>query len=124
MNSKTGFSKLSETTTRAYCRKCKHARVPRRNMLCASCRRARPASQRTSIVPIWARILAVKEAQTFSANGNKTPYLTTVDMLAWAKVSMNSASGRQFENASNSADAWNSFIANKTNASSGEYVNA
>lgn len=97
-----------------YCKKCKHARVARRNQLCATCRKAKPASQSRAIVPIWARVLAVKEAQTFSANGRQTPYITTADMLAWAGVSMISANGRQFENASNSADAWNTFLANKT----------
>lgn len=90
------------------CKRCKTNTVPRPGMVCNGCRK-HPAPAPSRATPIWARILAVRDAGTFSGEAHRL--ITTADILALRNKSLLSASGTEFEVAADLAERWNQWMA-------------
>lgn len=91
------------------CQKCPN-RIPANRRLCdAHLKHPAPAPTRAAIVPMWSRILAVRDAGTFRADAPRL--VTTADVLALRNKSLLSASGAEFEVAADLAARWNQWMA-------------
>lgn len=91
------------------CQVC-HNKIPAGRRLCDTHRKHRkPAPSRAACVPMWSRILSVRDAGTFSATA--PALVTTADILALRDKSTISCSGVEFEVAADLAQRWNEWMA-------------
>lgn len=90
------------------CQVC-HNKIPAGRRLCDTHRKRTPAPSRAACVPMWARVLAVRDAGTFSATA--PALVTTADILALRDKSTISCSGAEFEVAADLAQRWNEWMA-------------